>query len=121
MTSECWTPQSNHRDIFFSLEVLRVTSLITSFIWLEGNTVRKMVLTCCVKGCYTRGGRDKVSFYRIPSATELKGSKETSELQLKRREAWINNTISLLFYHQHNKVHYYYYLKKIFIIIYIII
>ena len=76
--------------------------------------MRKMVLTCSVKGCYTRGGRDKVSFYRIPSATELKGSKETSELQLKRREAWINNTISLLFYHQHNKVHY---LKKKYIII----
>ena len=53
-----------------------------------------MVLTCCVKGCYTRGGRDKVSFYRISSATELKGSKETSELQLKRREAWSNFTFT---------------------------
>ena len=32
-----------------------------------------MVLTCCVVDCHRRGGHDKVSFFRIPSATDTKG------------------------------------------------
>ena len=46
-----------------------------------------MVLTCVVD-CHRRGGRDKVSFFRIPTATDPKGKNQTKELLCKRRQAW---------------------------------
>ena len=60
---------------------------------VEGNlgevVLLAMVLTCVV-GCHKRGGREKVSFYRIPSATDPRESKDSLELLCRRRVLWIN-------------------------------
>jgi len=48
-----------------------------------------MVLTCCVVDCHKRGGRDKVSFFRIPSSPGSKEDATVAELISARRQAWI--------------------------------
>ena len=47
-----------------------------------------MVLTCCVIGCFSRGGRDNVAFHSIPSVIVHQGEK-VRELSTKRRREWI--------------------------------
>ena len=49
-----------------------------------------MVNTCCVKDCFSRGGRDKVRFFRIPKVKKHHDN-ETKELTEKRRKKWLDN------------------------------
>ena len=39
-----------------------------------------MVLSCCVVGCSSRGGRDQVSFFSIPSVIDPGGCPEVEDL-----------------------------------------
>ncbi len=48
-----------------------------------------MVLTCCVVGCHNRGVRDKVSFFRIPSAPGPNDGAQAASLISERRQRWI--------------------------------
>ena len=47
-----------------------------------------MVLTCCVKGCHNRGGRDNVKFHSIPCVVTNQG-KHAEELSSRRCREWI--------------------------------
>ena len=47
-----------------------------------------MFFTYCNVGCTKRSGRDKVSFYRIPTIVQHQGEK-TAALSSKRRHDWI--------------------------------
>ena len=73
---------------------MRDTSQHDVILPVEGNlgevVLLAMVLTCCVVGCHRRGGREKVCFYKIPSATDPRESKDSMELLCRRRELWIN-------------------------------
>jgi len=44
--------------------------------------------TCCIKDCYNRGRRDKVSFHAIPTKVVQLGMR-TRELSVRRRREWI--------------------------------
>ena len=44
-----------------------------------------MANTCCVKDCFSRGGRDKVRFFRIPKV------KKHHDDETKRRKKWLDN------------------------------
>ena len=75
-------------------ELMRATSQHDVILPVEGNlgevVLLAMVLTCCVVDCHRRGGQENVSFYRIPSATDPRESKDRLELLCRRRELWIN-------------------------------
>jgi len=44
--------------------------------------------TCCIKDCYNRGGRDKVSFHFIPTKVVHLGMR-TRELSARRQREWM--------------------------------
>ncbi|VEN60951.1 unnamed protein product [Callosobruchus maculatus] len=44
---------------------------------------------CCVVNCSSRGNRDMVNFYRIPSVLNLSLKKDLNELSKRRREKWL--------------------------------
>ncbi len=56
---------------------------------VSASIIEIMVLTCCVVGCHKRGGRDKVSFFRVPSSPGPTEDEAMAELTSRRRQAWI--------------------------------
>ena len=48
-----------------------------------------MVNYCAMIGCKNTGGRDKVSFYRLPAVISHQGEK-TQELSERRRRTWLS-------------------------------
>lgn len=48
-----------------------------------------MPVTCIVVGCGSRGNRDKVGFYSIPTITTHRFVTDKNELSQKRRELWL--------------------------------
>jgi len=51
-------------------------------------TTSGMGKTCCVIGCFNRGGRDKVSFFQFPAVIHNQGE-TTKQLSSRRRDLWI--------------------------------
>ena len=49
----------------------------------------RTVLTCCVVGCHNRPGHDKVSFFRVPSATTQGMDAASTQFISARSRAWI--------------------------------
>jgi hypothetical protein len=48
-----------------------------------------MVNYCAIIGCTRTGGRDKVSFFRLPAIITNQGEK-TQEMSEKRRRLWLS-------------------------------
>ena len=48
-----------------------------------------MVNYCAIIGCTNTGGKDKVSFYRLPAVISNQGV-QTRELSEKRRRVWLS-------------------------------
>uniref|UniRef100_A0A3Q2YXE4 Uncharacterized LOC109516790 n=1 Tax=Hippocampus comes TaxID=109280 RepID=A0A3Q2YXE4_HIPCM len=58
---------------------------------------KNMPLTCAIVNCHNRGGRDKKSFYRIPSVTKGQGEAAEKKSERRRRQwlAGINLNINI--------------------------
>ena len=77
---------------------MRATSQHDVILPVEGNLGEVVLLAmllycwqcCCVVDCHRRGGQENVSFYRIPSATDPRESKDRSELLCRRGSYGLN-------------------------------